>query len=184
MKPYLLDAIWAWKGTRSKIRPEWALYPLDDEQLATVLDYMLTYPPDKARAVITKEFSVAPSDGCLSQFYSDLSQFILASRRRMATRGANTIGEEASKDQADLDTANLDLVKQIAFEILSDPSPDPDKLRTVVSAVLKMRDQTAVERRIAVLEKQAADAKKIVEDKKLSSTEQASRLREIFKKTE
>jgi hypothetical protein len=182
MKPYLLDAIWAWKGTRPKIRPQWKLNGLDDEQLATVLEHLMTYPHEKAREIITKDFGVEPSITTLSQFYSDLSVFVLAARRRLAVRGANTIGTDITKDQADLDTANLDLIKQVSFEILSDPGSAEDKLRTVIQAVLKMRDQTAVERRLVVLEKQASEAKGAVENSKLSDAERAARLREIFKR--
>jgi hypothetical protein len=182
---YLLDAIWTWKAARPKIREEWGLGALTDEQLAESLELMLqglSYKKESAR--LKEEYGVVISPSSLQQFYSELSPFILTARRAAAIKSADSLGEDIRKEPRNLEPQILDLIQQTAFELLSNPAAATNikSVKTLVGAVLKIRDQNANERRITLLEKQASEAQETLSNSKLSATEQAARLREIFKK--
>jgi hypothetical protein len=81
---YLLDAIWTWKAARNKIREEWGLGALTDEQLAESLELMLqgqSYKKESAR--LKKEYGVVMQPSSLHSFYKDRH---LSCRRGAARR--------------------------------------------------------------------------------------------------
>lgn len=87
-----------------------------------------------------------------SEFWRDFKPFLRLARRRSAAQGANEIAGEAAKSPAEFDTATLDLIRQLAFELADSDAPDPKGVKSLVSLLLKhdeqklRRDQLALER--------------------------------------
>lgn len=178
-----LDAIWAWQATRPKVRPEWKFSTFEPEQLAQILEWQMSGLSNaKIAEIVQKEFGIPCRDSDLSGFWSQLSPFVLTARRRAAVEGANAVGKMIEETPADFDRATVELIKQSAFETLNSPEQKESSVKMMVGAFLKLRDQDAVNRRIALLEKQASQAVETVENNKLSDAEKTARLREIFKR--
>jgi len=177
---FFLEAIWAWKAARGKIRKEWELHGLSDEQLATVLSWLFDLTYKEAAAKCSEEFDRDPSETTLHEFYKALSPFILGARIQSAKRGADAIAQE--EETSNLEPAIVRLIQQSAFELLSNPRPDTKAAKTFVTAVLKIREQKLSDRRIKVLEdnmeKARAKLKELREPGKATTEEERSKILE------
>ena len=187
MNNYFLDAVQAWKASKHKLRPEWRLAALKEEQLAEVLRLLATGIRYKElREIIAKDFGVTlASDRTLSEFWSSARLFILPARLKSAALGADSIG----KNLPQLDEKNFYLIKQAAFELLSSPQPDPAALARMINAVIRIHEGSLKEqdiaiklRRLELLERQAKETMSTLKDSRLSDSEKAERIRKIFKK--
>jgi hypothetical protein len=136
---YYIDAIQAWKASRSKARTEWKLGQLSDEQLAEVLSKLLNREPHRTvRGFIEKEFGVTlKSDSSLSDFYSGVKHFVGPARRRSVLTGARTSGPLSKKEQSAIDQSNRALVKERANEVLQNPESKAEDLAMFLDALLK-----------------------------------------------
>lgn len=182
-KSFLLDAIWAWQATRPKVRPDWKFATFEPEQLAQILEWQLSGlgNAEVAEKVAT-QFGIACRDPDLSQFWSQLSPFILASRRRESRDKANSYVEQMEKHPDQFDRATVGLIKETVFDLLQDPqlSKKETAVKTMIGAFLKLRDQDANSRRIALLEEQAEETRKVVGDDKLTPEQKQQKLRDFF----
>jgi hypothetical protein len=145
---YLLDAIWLWKAARPKIREEWGLGALTDEQLAESLGLLLrTVPYKKEAARLKKDYGVVIQPSSLGSFYREVSPFILTARRRAAVATGDSLGEEMRAQPRNLKPQIIDLIQQCAVEVLADPvaASTSGSVKTIVRAVLKLYDLEAKE---------------------------------------
>jgi hypothetical protein len=122
-----------------------------------------------------------------SEFWQSFKPWLRLARRRSAAAGANEVAGEAAKSPAEFDTATLDLIRQMAFELADSDAPDPKGVKALVSLLLKHRDQVLNERKVAVserkmdlLEKQSSDAQKTLQDETLTPAQRDAKMREIF----
>lgn len=103
---------------------------------------------------------------------------------------AREIGDDARNRPGQFDEATIDLLEQKALELAIAPNADPKNVKALYSLVLKARDQELAvqatkleERRIALLEKKAAQAEqaeKALTESGLSAEEREKRMRQIF----
>lgn len=145
---YLLDAILAWK-TANKLRSDSSLNALNDEQMAESIGLMLggmSYEKESKRLLL--EYGANISRTTVFDFYHAVTPYVYAARRREAAAVADVIGKEMESSPINFESKNIELIQQTAFEVLSNPvaAQNSDSLKTLVSAVLKVRDQNAAEK--------------------------------------
>jgi len=97
-----------------------------------------------------------PSQAAWVKFWSRFKPFLRLARRRAAAEGANASVEEARKSPVDFDEACLDLIHQLAFELLDSEAADPKEVSLLVRLLLKHKDQKLKERLVEVAERRAA----------------------------
>lgn len=167
-----------------KTRSDAKLDHLPEEQKAQVIDWLLAgLPYHKVRELIREQFAVATSIGALSGFYQREAVPVLLARRRRAAGVADEIAAEARKAPGAFDEATIDALRQKVFELALAPGADAREIKALFSLVLKARDQDLEARRVALLEKKAAqadEAAKVTADTALSPEEKARKYREIF----
>lgn len=145
-------------------------------------------------AWLSTECGVSSSLDSLSRFYKRHCAPIIRERRQLSVVKAEALGDAMAADPVNWDEKIVERTKQLAFEFLSADKNDPDALAKLLDAVVKARKQEfteqiqtrrqdAEDRKLAILEKTAAqtDSAKEVLAQKLSPEEQNRRLREILK---
>jgi hypothetical protein len=149
---YYIDAIQAWKSSRSKIRLESKLGELSDEQLAEVLRKMLNRESYKVlRAFIEKEFGVTlKSDSSLSDFYKGVKHFVGPARRRSVLTGARSTGPLSKEEREQIKESNRALVQERANEVLQNPESTREDLAIFLNALLKFEQMQFDREKFAV----------------------------------
>ena len=188
---YYIDAIEAWKASKTKPRGEWKLGELSNEQLAEVLRQLLNRKSHaEVREFIQQKFKLAiSSDRSLSEFFSGVKHFLGAARRRATLAGVKLTGSLSPEERAQIDQQNLQLVTTVAQEKLDNPESTMEELTFATRAVLDIlkhattqQDLSIKLRRLELLESQVAQAKKTASSSQLTDAQKAQRIREIFKK--
>jgi len=118
-----------------------------------------------------------------SQFYQEVCAPRLLTRRAQARTVADSIAEEAERQPGRFDQATIDALKQKAFELSISPQAHPRDVKALFMLVLKARDQDLTERKVAILERKAAQADQAsaaIGDGALTMAEKEQRLKQIF----
>lgn len=142
--------------------------------LYDVRDIIAKPPPDG--------FSCSTSVSALSRYYTKNVGPMLIAKRQRAVSTAEAVAQEASKTPGRFDAATIDALKQKAFELAISPQVNPKDVKAIFSLVLKARDQDLEDRRVTLLEQQAAkaeQAEKVVKSE-ASPEEKQQQLRAIF----
>jgi hypothetical protein len=158
------------------------LEALDVEQRRQICDWLLTpgQTAKQTREKIRVEFGVEVGAGALDDFYQSYVAAYLIHKRRQAVGLALDVREEMEKAPGQFSQVTIDAIEQKAFALAQNPNCDPKELKALFSLVLKARDQSLVERRVALLEEEAHKAKQVLGDGKLSPEEKEQRIKAVF----
>lgn len=153
--------------------------PLDQlspEQSQTLADWLLNgLSFSRALLQIQQEFSIAANTTDLSAFWDIHCTLALIDRR---TRAANVAKEITNRlSQSTFTDAALELLQQHAFELMIAPQPDIKNIQTIITLLLKIRDQQLEERKITLNEKKHKNSDS---ETTLTPEEHKTRMREIF----
>lgn len=121
------------------------VWNLCDEHFAKVVAWLwarltLTEVEELCRTELKLPAGKAPSKSALGRFWQQRSGFrrILCRQNRLASRDAAAeIAGELRKKPSNYGTANIELIHQAAFEMLSDGA-DPESLKPFIQAVVKL----------------------------------------------
>lgn len=118
------------------------LAALTDAQYATLCDRLVAGMTLMAAAeFVESEFGITVSKNVMARFYQEnIGQWVLA-RRQRACGIADQVAAELERNPGQLDRATIDLIRQRAFELSSNPQADPKAVASILSLVLKVRDQ-------------------------------------------
>lgn len=172
-----------------KPRSDSRLASLNPEQKALLrtwlIDENLSYEAAKDR--LHQDFNVETSVGALSQFYATEC---FALRSSEAKAFAEQVETELLSAEPTFDKATLALVKQKAFERAYAKNGNLSELAILAGIIgdsaklkLKEKDQQLAERRVALLEKKAAQAdaaEGVTRDEALTPEQREAKLKEIF----
>lgn len=173
----------------AKPRSDSKLAALNSEQKAQLRTWLVDENKsyEEVRTLLHDDFNVRVGITAIQRFYAS-DCFSLRSSE--AKDFAEQVVEELKASGQSFDMATLALVKQKAFERAYAKNGNIDELATLAKILgdsakleLKKKDQQLAERRIAILEKKAAQAdaaKDITGDEKLSDTEKAAKMRALF----
>lgn len=163
-----------------------ALNPEQKAMLRTwLVDENLSYV--EARQRLIDDFNVTVSTGALTKFYATEC---FAMSQSSARAFAEQVEKQVLASDSTFDRATLALIKQKAFERAVAKNGNIDELATLAGIIgdsakleLKKKDQQLAERRIAILEKKAAqadEAKQVNGRADLSDEEKLARYKQIF----
>jgi hypothetical protein len=168
--------------SEKKPRSDSKLDSLPESRVVELRDGLLGgWRYEDARAWLGSECGVSCSLAVLSAFYKRHCAPVLRERRQVAALKAETLIEDAGK--TDWSAATLELVRQAAFDLMSGDTLDVKTAEKLLGIMLKSRDQDMGERKLAVLERKAAQADQaatVSGDGALSAEEKAARLKQIF----
>ena len=130
--------------------------------------------------MIEDAYGVKTSIAALSGFWQRFNGSFLPERMRRLTSHARELAKEVDRDA--VTSSTLDLISQQAFDLMSNPEPDPDKVIAFARVLLTAEKQKLDSRRVALLETKAsqADQAKEVMGSELTEAEKAERMRQIF----
>ena len=150
----------------------------------------------KRLKAIWKEVDRMPSRTSLQRWADRRRQEKVLDRIQASAQSANAVRSALAENPSDCFGALLGMIGQAAFEIRmqSGDAVDINVLKDLAQlagvglkarhdeAVLKLREQELglKERRIVLLEKQAADATDVIKDGELTDEQKMARFREIF----
>lgn len=139
------------------------------------------------QALLRDDFNVRIGITAIQRFYA---KDCFSLRSTEAREFAEQVAAELANGGESFDAATLALVKQKAFERAYARDGNIEELATLAKIIgdsakveLKKRDQQLAERRIAILEKKAAqadDAKAVTADSTLTPAQREAKLKEIF----
>lgn len=167
-------------------KPKNPLLNLPEISQARLADWLLggmTY--HEANLLVEKEFGIAPSAslGRYSRFWEQVCVPMLLRRRQRMAGTAAERAKEAAENPAEFDRATLDALQQKAYELAESPTSNPKDVKSILMLLLKAKDQALEERRLVLLEAEAAkaqQAKAITADPELSQEQRAARMKELF----
>ena len=149
-----------------KPRSDSKLMNLDELQQAKLADWLMAgIPYHEVVKLVADEFQVKTSLRALSVFWEEVCAHVLLARRQRAVTTANEIAQDAKKTPGSFDEAVIDQLSQKSFELCIQPGVDPRDVKALFSLVLKARDQSLDERRVALMErkmKQAEDTEQVL----------------------
>lgn len=128
------------------------------------------------------ECGVSVSISALTPFYRRHCVPVLRECRSLAAVKAENLIDEAGR--TDWNTATMELVKQVSFEMMSGETVDPKTAEKFIKLILKAEAQDQGERKLALLEakaKQADAAAGVAKNTKLTDKEKAAELKRIFR---
>ena len=163
-----------------------SLPPERREQLVRwLVDENLKYPEAVTR--VWERFGVKTSVSALQKFYA---RRCFTLRAEQANEFAELVVEQAKADPARFDAATLALVKQKAFERVYARDGNLSELALLAGILgdaakldLKRQELALADRRVALLEKKAAQAdaaEAATRDTTLTPEQRSARLKEIF----
>ena len=116
---------------------------------------------EDAKAWLAQECGVSSSVAAISGFYRRECAPVLRDRRQVAALKAEVLGGLAG--ETDWDLASIEALKQMAFEVMSNPATNVREVEKVFRLFLKRKEQELVERQLALKEEAAAAAKRQLE---------------------
>src|SRR5581483_6728274 len=135
----------------------------------------------QVKAWLAAEHSVQTSTGALSEFFS---WYPLQRQLERAASFADQLKEQFAKlPGIQIDAEKTSALAQVAFEMMAVQNQDPELFFNMKKLRQKDADLRKVERRIALLEKAAAErdaAKAVLNDKNLTEEQQAKKIRGLF----
>ena len=139
---------------------------------------------EQVRQRCAQELGVTTSVGALQHFYG-----VYAAPRKYA-QAADAADAFASLMQGRFDEATIKKAQELAFDAINSPAPDVKTAKTLVKIVgdsanleLKRRKLAIDERKVALLEKKAAQAdaaQGVLADVSLTPEQREQRYKEIF----
>jgi hypothetical protein len=167
-----------------KPRTDARLKTLPPEQQEQLFAHLRKTPYRKAVKWCAEELGVETSVGALSEFFG---WFPLSRQLEQAATFAEQITEQAKADPELVGkSAEIARFAQIGFEARALELQDASLYVELAKLRLKAESNALQERRIKILEAQAAkaaEAEKVVNDNTLSEEERALRMRQIFRMT-
>lgn len=144
---------------------------------------------------LAMECGVDSSLASLSVFYRKHCWPVVRERRQVSVIKAEAFGDAMAQDPVNWDSAIVDRTKQKLFEFLAGEGASledaAEALKAITAArkqefteVIQTKRQDTEERKLAMLEKKAAQADAasgVANDAKLSEEEKAARLKQIFR---
>lgn len=167
-------------------KPKNPLLNMSEVNQARLADWLLggmTY--HEANLLVEKEFGIAPSAslGRYSRFWEQVCTPMLLRRRDRMAGTASERAKAAVENPAEFDKATLDALQQKAYELAESPTSNPKDVKAILTLLLKAKDQSLEERRLVLLEAEAAKAKEakgLLENPELTEQQRAARMRELF----
>lgn len=167
-------------------KPKNPLLQMPEISQARLADWLLggmTY--HEANLLVEKEFGLKASVGLdrYTGFWEAVCVPQLLLRRRRMAGTAGQRAEAADANPAQFDRATLDALQQRAYELAENPQAKSKDVKAILGLLLKAKDQSLEERKIALLEKKSAafdQAKGLIENKELTEAQRAARMREVF----
>lgn len=159
------------------------LLSLTEAQQAELADLLLGgMPYHKAQAFVESEWGVRVAISAFTPFWDRYCAPAFLARRAKAVGLADEVAQVAEARPGRFDEATVAALKQLAFEMSVSPTADPKAVKAYFTLLLKYRDQDLEERRVALLEKKAAqaDQAKDVVASALSPEEKQLKIRQIF----
>jgi hypothetical protein len=168
-------------------RADSKLKRLPEERQAAIIEMMKQ--PGITQTMVRKELAadgLKTSEPALSEFYS---WWHLRERFRQMEANANTMAELAKQQEPGLSTEALEKIGQSVFmdRAIQLERMDPEAASMIwyrmMRLNLKKSDQALVERRIKLLEAQAAKADKaeeVLQDTKLTDEQISAKIKDIF----
>src|SRR5260221_7285018 len=126
-----------------KPRSDSKLDALDTDQQRQLCEWLLTpgLSYERVKALVFEEFKTSTNSDSLSRFYQSYVGAYVLERRRRAVGLATEVGEELKRAPGEFSEATIDALEQKAFELAQNPMVDPKEVNTILSLVLKARDQ-------------------------------------------
>ena len=164
---------------------------LTDEHFAMVVEWLAAGTPPEQIYKLSESAglpaSKLPAGSPFYRFWSWFRPYYFTARRRYRATLARASVESATGDKVDWDAATREALMQETFETLNDPDREDKLAGVLVNGYVRMRSQdldrekiALAERRLALLEKQATAARKILGTEKLTPEARALKLKEIF----
>jgi hypothetical protein len=124
-----------------KPRSDAVLLNLPEEQQCKLADWLLSgMPYHEAKVLVEKEFGVpVKSLSSFGQFWSEVCQPALLARRAKSAGMAEAVSGESKA--APFGVATLKLLDQKAFEVLQNPSADPNEIKAVLGLFVKAQGE-------------------------------------------
>lgn len=167
-----------------KPRSDAVLLNLPEEQQCKLADWLLSgVPYHEAKILAEKEFGVSlKSLSPFKEFWAQVCEPLLLLRRSRTGGAANQRAAEAERNPMQFDRATMDALGQKAFEVISNPSAKANEIRALLGLFLKARDQDMEDRRIKLLEADAAKAQAAekVTKSEMTPEEKAAAMKRIF----
>lgn len=132
---------------------------------------------------LAQECGVSSSPAALTSFYKRHCTPVIRERRKFSVVKAEALGKAMSKDPVTWDDKIVERTKQLAFEFLSEDSPDPEAVKALLDALTKANKQALDREKFEEAKRKAllADkAKEVSDDTALSAEEKQARLKQIF----
>lgn len=114
--------------------------------------------------MIKEQWGVETSVSALAGFWQRFSSAWHLERMRRSSAAAQAMAD--SLDVEAVTKSTLDLIAQQAFEILSQPAPDPGAVARLVKVLLVHQKQSLEERKVALLEAKAKRLEELEEKAK------------------
>lgn len=140
-----------------KPRSDSKLDALDVDQQRQLCEWLLTpgLSYENIKALVFEKFNTSTSGHALTSFYQSYVGAYVLERRRRAVGLAQEVGTELKRQPGQFSQVTIDALEQKAFELAQNPMVDPKEVKAIFSLVLKARDQSLDERRVALLEKKS-----------------------------
>lgn len=169
------------KPQQRKTRPDSPLRNLPEDRQAAIIA-MMEGPQNKSFAEIKKHLAsdgLRVSENALSEFRS---WYLLRRQFKEAEQSTDTLVELLKLDMPELSEEKLFRYGQLIFSQMALKTQDPAVWTETQKLNLKKEEQRLQERRIAILEKKAAqaDAARDVATSKLTPEEKEQRMKSIF----
>lgn len=167
-------------------KPKNPLLQMPESHQARLAEWLLGgMPYHEANLLVEKEFGVkaVSTFGRYVSFWQEVCTPMLLQRRKRMAGTAEERAKEAEKNPAQFDKATLDALQQKAYELAESPTSSAKDVKAILSLLLKAKDQSLEERRLKILEAEAAkaqQAKEVLENKELTEAQRAARMREVF----
>lgn len=136
----------------------------------------------ECKSWLASECGLSTTGSAITAFYKRHCAPLLRECRKLAAVKAEAIVKDAGR--TDWNTATMELVKQVSFEMLSGQRTDPKVAEKFVKLVLKADSQGRDERKLAMLEakaKQADAANAITNNDELTEEDKAARIKHLFR---
>lgn len=149
----------------------------------------MTY--DQIVKEIKREFGLDVTPKCISRYFlKNVAQYLITRRQRnvdlaLQVKGAQPVGED------EFVPLTLDNIKRLAWNLSNDPNSDPKTIKIYYELILRAEDnalkKASIEvksRRIAIMEAKQKALDDVAQDSKLTDSEFAERIRNIFRRDE
>ena len=127
------------------------------EAVMRVMSWLYSRPSSVVVDMVAEEFGIETSAAALSGYWRRFADPFLSEQMRRASTAANRMKGEL--DTAGVQRGTVDLITQLAFEVMSSPNPQPGDVVKLTKLLIESRKQDLDERKVRLLEDNAARAK-------------------------